>query len=234
MRNGLRVSKQQGFIQAVLLFGIALMTIVLAGFALANRNPSGNLNEQESKVIAGIVLQQATTLASAINAYMADYNQSRVVASMTFTDTANDNSLFRTDRSYGTVQVLDNPKAFVDDTTFLRNVNPGTYAAGSWRLNKNIRINGLGAAANPEISVVLPNLTQQVCEEINSSLYGRSRQTPISVTATPAAFAGAADGTGTLVTAVDLSAVAALLRLDKACVQVTGGGYMYYQVVLEQ
>lgn len=35
----LRKQKQAGFIQAALLFGIALMTAVLGGFALANRSP---------------------------------------------------------------------------------------------------------------------------------------------------------------------------------------------------
>lgn len=232
MRRLKRRNLQQGFIQAVLLFGIALMTIVLAGFALANRNPSGNLSEQESKVLAGLVLQQGTALSAAVNAYMQDYNSTRVVNSMNFSDVTTDSdSLFRPDRGYGSVQILDNPKAYADGT-YEANADPSDYIAGSWRLNKSISGNGLGGA-DPEVSVVLPNLTLELCEAINAALYGRDNQAPVTVGGSMSGASGDTDGSAQP-TALDISAEADLERVDKACIELGADEYMYYQVVLER
>ena len=46
-----RTLHQQGFIQAALLFGIALITAVLGGFALANRSPTSQTDAEQAKAI---------------------------------------------------------------------------------------------------------------------------------------------------------------------------------------
>ena len=226
---------QQGFIQAVLLFGIALMTIVLAGFALANRSPSGNLDAQEARVMASLVLQQGGQVASAVNAYASIFGGERVATVMTLDDD-DANSLYNPAENYGSVQVLDNPRAFTV-ANIERNAEPDDFIAGSWRLRRDISVPQLGDA-RADIMVVLPNLTQEVCEAINASLLGPGTNALDSNIAAADLRGADADGTGGNADIMGEAGgdEAAFNRLDKACVSTSDATpeFVYYQVVLQR
>ena len=77
-------SAQSGFIQAALLFGIALMTAVLGGFALANRSPTSQTDVEQAKVNASVILKQASDLRDGVARYSSDFGSSAVTTEMTF------------------------------------------------------------------------------------------------------------------------------------------------------
>ena len=85
----LRKQKQAGFIQAALLFGIALMTAVLGGFALANRSPTSQTDVEQAKVNASVILKQASDLRDGVARYSSDFGSSAVQSTLDFSNTAN-------------------------------------------------------------------------------------------------------------------------------------------------
>lgn len=64
--------KSKGFIQGVLLFGIALMAVVIAAFALSGKDSKKSTSNEAAKADAAALLSQGTTLASAIERMLSD------------------------------------------------------------------------------------------------------------------------------------------------------------------
>ena len=121
---------QQGFIQAALLFGIALITAVLGGFALANRSPTSQTDAEQAKVNASVILKQASDLRDGVARYASDFGSSAVLNTLDLSATAN-TGLFDPQFRYASPQIM--PRAtFRDPTsTYATIKSPSAAAAGS-------------------------------------------------------------------------------------------------------
>ena len=173
----LRKQKQAGFIQAALLFGIALMTAILGGFALANRTPTSQTDSEQAKVNASVILKQASDLRDGVARYASDNGASSIVSTMDFTATGVA-GLFNPTSGYASPQIMPTSVFATGATTTIQ--APAATVAGHWHLNKATLGNNLATvAADP--MVVLPDIRLDVCQRINNILYGEP------ITATPGA-----------------------------------------------
>lgn len=214
---------QQGFIQAALLFGIALITAVLGGFALANRSPTSQTDAEQAKVNASVILKQASDLRDGVARYASDFGSSAVLNTLDLSATAN-TGLFDPQFRYASPQIM--PRAtFRDPTsTYATIKSPSAAAAGHWYINKATIGNTLATgAADP--MVILPGIREDVCGRVNNLLYGSS--------AIPASTAAVADWVAG--TDGGISAEAAVLGWPEGCVATSDGTpeYVYFKAVQE-
>ena len=227
-----RLSKpadQSGFIQAALLFGIALMTAVLGGFALANRSPTSQTDVEQAKVNASVILKQASDLRDGVARYSSDFGSSAVENTMDFSLTSNQ-GLFDPAARYASPQIMPT-SAFVAGPATVINPpgSPGPLTAGHWYLNRATTGNGL-ASASVDPMVVLPGLRSDVCGRVNNLLYGI---TP-NVASIPVSTGDTADWANDTTSADGgISALAAVAGWPEGCVATADGDYVYFKVVQE-
>lgn len=213
---------QAGFIQAALLFGIALMTAVLGGFALANRSPTSQTDVEQAKVNASVILKQGSDLRDGVARYASDFGSSSVTGPLDFSITTGV-GLFDPDARYASPQIMPTT-AFAngEDTSIKAPGSPTPNVAGHWYLNKATVGNTLAtAAADP--MVVLPGLRDDVCGRVNTLLYG-SDTIPASVGAL-SAWTGNTNG--------GISAVAGVAGWPEGCIVTSDAKHVYFKVVQE-
>lgn len=231
-RAGLR--RERGFIQAALLFGIALMTAVLGGFALANRTPTSQTDAEEAKVNASVILKQASDLRDGVQRFSADEGSQAVLDTMTF-DTSTTTGLFDATSRYASPQIM--PQSVFDTADFSAIVTTATtnWSAAHWRLNKTVNLIDMGTSGGADPIVVLANISDLACSRLNQLLYGESFTTPTS-SLTMAVWAGSADGTTTAPGTVNPVGTPAHLSgangLAEVCVAASDGN-VFYKVVQE-
>jgi hypothetical protein len=213
---------QAGFIQAALLFGVAIMTIVLSGFALGNHQPTGQVDNEQAKLSAAVALKQAANLGEGVLRYRSSLGAKAVTYVMDFTVTSNI-GLFDPAAQFASPQVM-------PSSAFASNPNPihsaSTNTAGHWYLNKLTPGNGIASPA-ADVLVTLPGLRADVCSRINKLLYGSST-IPIATGNLAAWSTSPADG--------GISTVAAVSNWDQGCVQAiaASGQYVFFKVVQEE
>lgn len=212
--------QQTGFIQAALLFGIALMTAVLGGFALANRSPTSQTDVEQAKVNASVILKQASDLRDGVARYSSDFGSTAVLDTLNFSTTANV-GLFDANARYASPQIMPTTAFAQGEPTAI--LPPTALSAGHWYINKVTPGNSL-ATVTPDPMVVLPGLRQDVCARVNTLLYG-SNAIPAATTALSVWKAAAADG--------GISGVAALAGWPEGCISTTDTKYVYFKVVQE-
>ncbi|GLR27309.1 hypothetical protein [Limnobacter litoralis] len=217
-----RAGKQQGFIQAILLFGIALMAAILGGFALANRSPTSQTDTEQAKVNASVALKQGSDLQTGVLRFGNDFGSSAITNTMDFSSTTNQ-GLFDPAARYASPQVM--PASAFASPSDPAIAAPSTYEAGHWYLNKATAANAIGTAAVDPMAV-LPDLRSDVCARIDNMLYGASA-IPVST--------GALSDWANATTPADggISAVAAVAGWAEGCVQTSDAKYVYFKVVQE-
>jgi hypothetical protein len=210
---------QSGFIQAALLFGIALMTAVLGGFALANRSPTSQTDLEQAKVNASVILKQASDLRDGVARYSSDFGSTAVTSTMDFSATTSV-GLFDAAARYASPQIMPSGAFGASEDKAIK--APGPLVAGHWYLNRTTPGNGLGTvSADP--MVVLPGLRQDVCGRVNTLLYGAST-IPVA-TGDLSDWIGDVDG--------GISGVAAAARWPEGCVVTADTKYVYFKAVQE-
>ena len=216
---GFRPARQAGFIQAALLFGIALMTAVLGGFALANRSPTSQTDVEQAKVNASVILKQASDLRDGVARYSSDFGSSSVLGTMDFSNTTNQ-GLFDPVARYASPQIMPST-AFADgeDATIKA---PGALVAGHWYVNKSTLGHTL-ATASADPMVILPALRQDVCGRVNTLLYG-SATIPVA-TGALADWIGDVNG--------GISASAGMAGWPEGCIVTSDTKYVYFKAVQE-
>lgn len=226
-------SVQSGFIQAALLFGIALMTAVLGGFALANRSPTSQTDLEQAKVNASVILKQASDLRDGVARYSSDFGSSTVQNSMNFSADPG-TGLFDPAARYASPQIMPQ-SAFAAPTAILpvAVTDGGTLvdelAAGHWYFNNATAGSGLGGAGVDPM-VVLPGLRADVCARVNNLLYGlpaTEGQIPVATSALTAWTnkETAADGT--------ISGLADVAGWPEGCIKTSDASYVYFKAVQE-
>lgn len=210
-------NRQQGFIQAALLFGIALMTAILGGFALANRSPTSQTDVEQAKVNASVILKQGSDLRDGVGRYASDFGASAVLNTMNFSNTAAV-GLFDPAARYASPQVMPS-STFVGAKTIEA---PSAAAAGHWHLNKATPGNALGTgAADPMVALV--DIREDVCGRVNTLLYG-SNTIPVAANATTTWTGGTDAG---------ISGVAGAAGWPEGCVETSDGDFVYFKAVQE-
>ena len=212
-------SAQSGFIQAALLFGIALMTAVLGGFALANRSPTSQTDVEQAKVNASVILKQASDLRDGVARYSSDFGSSAVEDTMNFTNTTGV-GLFDPAARYASPQIMPTSAFGAGEDSTIK--APSALAAGHWYLNRTTAGNAL-ASASEDPMVVLPGLRQDVCGRVNTLLYG-ANTIPVG-TGALAAWIGDTDG--------GISALAGVAGWPEGCIQTSDTKYVYFKAVQE-
>lgn len=221
-------SAQSGFIQAALLFGIALMTAVLGGFALANRSPTSQTDVEQAKVNASVILKQASDLRDGVARYSSDFGSSAVEDNLDFT-LVGPNGLFDPTARYASPQIMPTSAFTLGPATVINAPgDPGPLTAGHWYLNRATPGNGLGGPGLDPM-VVLPGLRADVCSRVNNLLYG------LPVTGAIPVSTGATADWANDTTSVDggISALAAVAGWPEGCVETSDGGYVYFKAVQE-
>ncbi|HEX4918279.1 MAG TPA: hypothetical protein VFV43_10310 [Limnobacter sp.] len=210
---------QAGFIQAALLFGIALMTAVLGGFALANRSPTSQTDVEQAKVNSSVILKQASDLRDGVARFSSDFGSSSVQSRLDFSNTASQ-GLFDPSARYASPQIMPTSAFAVGEDSTIK--APAAAVAGHWYLNK-ATIGHTLSTASADPMVLLPGLRQDVCGRVNTLLYG-SNTIPVA-TAAMAAWIGGGDG--------GISASAGATGWPEGCVQTSDSKYVYFKVVQE-
>lgn len=213
-------SAQSGFIQAALLFGIALMTAVLGGFALANRSPTSQTDVEQAKVNASVILKQASDLRDGVARFSSDFG-STAVLSMDFSTTTG-TGLFDPDARYASPQIMPTSAFVAGPATAIQQLGTDPLAAGHWYINRATPGDGLGGV-DEDPMVVLPGLRQDVCGRVNTLLYG-SADIPVG---TAALTAWTTDADGGLGTAGDAAG------WPEGCIQTSDASYVYFKAVQE-
>lgn len=220
-----RASKQEGFIQAALLFGIALITAVLGGYALANRTPTSQTDLEQAKVNASVILKQAADIRDGVQRYSSDNGSAAILTTMDFSTGAD--GLFNVTNRYASPQVMPSTAFDSGAPAPITSIKaPTAGSAGHWYLMKTHQGNGIGSAAADPM-VALPDIRQDVCGRVNRLLYGND--TIPTVTGAVTTITGD--------TVLDLSASAGTavpVGWAEGCYQLeTGSEYVYFKVLQE-
>ncbi|MEB0135318.1 hypothetical protein QN362_08230 [Actimicrobium sp. CCC2.4] len=165
------LSRQRGMGATIILFTIALIVLVGAALAYGSRGNSRAFSAESSKVFSSVLLKQSAEYRDAYNRYIFDGG---IASSMTF-DTTSGTGLFNSTKQYGIEQ--DPPvKAFVTPSL--------------WLYNKNAVVTGIGTTTADSI-VYVTGLAKEVCEQVNTQMYGVTTVPIETVLANAAALAGA-------------------------------------------
>lgn len=218
---------QQGFIQAALLFGIALMTAVLGGFALANRTPTSQTDVEQAKVNASVILKQGSDLRDGVQRYASDNGSAAVKETMDFS--IGNAGLFNPTNRYASPQTV--PKSAFSTlalATYTDIKPPSAKVAGHWYWQTQITVPGIGSdsAGGNDPMVFIPEIKKEVCEQINRQLYGVPSSLPLTTGAL-------SDFTGT--GGVTLAGTT-IGNKPEGCVSYDDAGtskYIYFKVVQE-
>jgi len=220
---GVQQSTQSGFIQAALLFGIALMTAVLGGFALANRSPTSQTDVEQAKVNASVILKQASDLRDGVARFSSDFGSSAVL-SMDFSTTTG-TGLFDPEARYASPQIMPTSAFNAGPATVIQQLDVDTLAAGHWYINRSTAGVGIGGGDDDPM-IVLPGLREDVCGRVNTLLYGNS-----AIPAGTGAIATwTSNGDGALASATPANIVAGW---PEGCVETSDNSFVYFKTVQE-
>ena len=199
-------SLQNGFIAGPILFGIALIAIVVTFLAFANRStPASNTSSQQNKMNASVLLKQGSDLSEGFNRIMAD----GVPAGTVTFDRNVDTGLFDPTKGYANTQAV--PKKICADET-----------GCAWAMGRAAVVTEVSTPAADTI-VGVDNIVLATCQTINNLLYNDLSS---AIPPTNAITNVLALGTGG-----DMGLTGSAIGRQEGCV-VNGGKYMYYKVVV--
>ncbi|MBZ0158350.1 MAG: hypothetical protein K8I29_19305 [Alphaproteobacteria bacterium] len=207
------LGNEKGFIHTVILGAIVLAIAMAALWANTGKTNSSLASSKAAYGRATSVIEQGATFRLGFETIVANG-----VASSSVT--------FNTNSSTG----LLNPslsgisQQYPDKTLLATTTNTWVYKVDGSN-NPVVKVQGIGVDASADYMVILPDLTQAACQNINQAITGS--------TSIPAPAAGTLAAWSTAATAIDLSADAAINKLSEACVQTTDTKYVYYKVLSE-
>lgn len=208
--------RAEGFIQGVLLFGIALLAVVIAAFSSSNKSVSNSTDSEQAKTVAATIITHGGSLKVAIERFRIDRGD---LNTMDFSSTF-PNGLFNTTDSF--VSQLTVPGfAYVSGTAPTGN---SPQQNGSYYLRSGTNIS-VGGNSNVSHLVSTTGLTQRTCQRINVSLHGSTfiSTIPATTAGTVADFQGGAG-------AITIPTFTSVNNLEEGCVSVNGT-HVYFKVV---
>ncbi len=222
---------QAGFIQGVLLFGIALLAVVIAAFSFSNRGSSNSTATEEAKVYASTIISHGAALKDAVQRFKADRGD-LVYMHFLSADT-NGNALFNTTDNF-IAPLTVQPKAYTtapNNTVTTTKNGPYYYVKGT-------------VAGVPARIATTGPLQKATCQRLNLTLHGSlfAGEPPAATTGADAAFApttgtttaptsATKQMTSTTPDAIAIPAFTNITNLSEGCVQAAGGGYYFFKIL---
>jgi hypothetical protein len=198
------LSKQHGMGATIILFTIALIVLVGAALAYGSRGNSKAFSNESAKIMSSVLLKQSAEYRDAYNRYIFDGG---TAAAMKFDATSPD-GLFNSTKQYGIQQ--DPPaKAFVTPASLT-----------PWDYSDKVIVTGVGSGTADSI-VYVAGVTQEVCEQINTQLYGGT-----SAATKEAAIA-------TVVAMKATSTITSSAGKATGCIQLNDLTYVFYSTLAE-
>lgn len=218
-RNSFYSGKRAGIGVGVVIFVLALISIIVGGLALSGKVSLGSSANEAAKMNAATALQQATNLKDGFDrAVVGGLAASQVVFDLTTLTTAN--NLFHP--TTGTAVPQTPP-----DTAFSTTV---VAADKHWFYNKTVKIKSIGVDANADYAFVLPDVSLATCQQVNKALYGLSANLDPADATFPVSTGSLSDWkTGS----VDDSASATMSGKAELCVKTSDGAYVLYKVAAQ-
>ncbi len=167
------LAHQRGMGATMILFTIALIVLVGAALAYASRGNPSAINTQTAKVQSAVILKQGADYRDAYNRYTFDGLSQ---ANLTFDTTST--GLFFPTTQYGNYQA---PPAQAMNGA----------AVAQWLFSKTVAVFGIGVTATADTVAYIPDVSLNVCKEINNQLYGTT-VVPTSTTLTLATMTAGA------------------------------------------
>ncbi len=199
-----RLSRQRGMGATIILFTIALIVLVGAALAYGSRGNSKAFSNESAKVMSSVLLKQSAEYRDAYNRYIFDGGSA---TTMKFDATSPD-GLFNSTKQYGIQQ---DPPA----KAFLTPASPTP-----WDYSDKVIVTGIGTGSADSI-VYAAGLIQEVCEQINTQLYGGTA----AVTKEAAIATVAALKAGSTITSSAGKAT--------GCIQLNDLTYVFYSTLAE-
>ncbi|ABD72081.1 hypothetical protein Rfer_4395 (plasmid) [Rhodoferax ferrireducens T118] len=207
-------SKQAGFMNALIMFGIALIVAMMGAWAVANRSSNTNSSTEQNKMSASVILKEASDFRDGFARALSDGISPSTI---TFDMTAG-TGLLQPSKGYASPQTA--PIRAMDAA--------GTAANFVWNYTKLVKIKDIGADTSNDYMVTLGDLSLEVCQRLNNMLYNTDMATvPVTGVGTLADYT-------TTPAAVDLTtSVAGRDGKTDLCVKTSDGKYVYYKVMVE-
>ena len=218
-----------GFIQGVILFGIALLAVVIAAFSFSNKSTSTSTAAEEAKTMASTIIVHGGSIRAATDRFSIDRGG---LNNMTFNVTSN--GLFNTTDNFiisPTVQGKAYTTAPALSVTDVKN-NYFYLKKGSATSANAVTVGG-----NSVHLTTTGPLTEAVCLRININLHGSNAPSAIPVVTD----ATAAEMNGTSATGFTITGSGAtgtphfpnVIGLEEGCVRITSatGEFWYFKVI---
>jgi hypothetical protein len=221
--NFSRASRQAGFsILGVILIVVAIVG-VLGVWAMSGQTNTSGSASSASDVLGSSVLNDGSAVKTAFDTLL--INGAAATAITYVPATAGATNML--DPSNGIQRPVPNSNA----------VGATAYPQGQWTYHTSFLVPGIGSAS-PDIAVVLPDVKDGVCQQINSRLYG-STVIPSSGLAESAFTTGNGGASApSTSTALSLSTVTAINGWVSGCVSATGGttgaSNVYFRILKAQ
>lgn len=206
----MRVS-EKGFINAMVMFAIAVLVGLLSVWATANNSSNKTAGSDRAKAIASIVLDQSNNL---LIGFSRAIYAGVIPSNITF-DNAAGTGIFQLNKGYVSDQV----------TPVRAMAYGGTPSTFVWRFKNNVKLMNIGDSTKNDSLLILADVDLDVCKEINNSVFN----TPSSVV--PSTGIGLlSDYQGN--TAIDMSTLAEVDGKLEQCISTTDGKYVYYKAAI--
>lgn len=212
--------RESGFIQGVILFGIALLAVVIAAFSMSNKSTTNSTDAEEAKTLASAIITQGGSIKSAVDRFRIDRGD---LSTMNFSATSPDGLFNPTDLFIRTLTVQ--PRAFNNGEapimTTVSNTQNGAYFLRRRTGSETITIGGIGVS----LLTSTTGLTDRACSRINVTLHGPTYANRV-ITLTTGNVAAFQGGTGN----IDITNTATSLHfpgianLEEGCVKTSDGG----------
>ena len=200
-------NKQRGMGATIILFTIALIILVGAALAYANRGGSGSVNVQGARVYSAVLLKQSADYRDAYSRFI--FDGSVTPSAMTFNvQPLASTDLFSPTNQYGVYQAPP-PQSLL----------PAATAA--WLYNPNVLVKGVGTDAGQDSITYVTQLNLETCKQINNQMYGTVAIPTATVASSTLATAG---------TAIDTSPT---VGRSTGCMVTTDGIYVFYSTLAE-
>ena len=199
-------NKQRGMGATIILFTIALIILVGAALAYANRGGTSGVNVQGARVYSAVLLKQSADYRDAYSRFVFEGGNT---ATMTF-NAANlpAGDLFSPTTQFGVYQAPP-PQALT------------TGATPAWSYNANVLVKGVGTDSGPDSIAYVSQLSLETCKQINNQMYGT-----VAIPSAPIASTALATGG----TAIDTSPT---VGRSTGCMITSDSVYVFYSTLAE-
>lgn len=227
MKLSAKAKSQTGSMNFLAMFAIALVVVLTAGWAIANRgsNTSTSASIEQTKMNASMLLKQASDFKDGFARAQSDGYYPGNITFDAALPAGSGAGLFSAGKGYATMQ-----------TPPIKAGNSGVTAATFiWSYDKLALITGIGTNAADYI-ISISDLNIDVCKRINNMLYNTAMTDEAIPSATDSLMSSFSAGTAvTLDSSSVLNGMPTVAGKTDLCVKTTDGTpkYVYYKVLIE-